>query len=544
MNGVQLEWIPPVKNASAITGYAIWRRSLDAGETELRLLTADTGNADVAYLDQTTTVTGDRFEHRVVALRGSVVSAGSNLALIKYEHPSDSSLQSLSVQRALVPGFSADTTTYEVTLPAGTSTFQVEALPSSSRATISASPAPAHSSQGGFWYELPSSPDDGADAQIAVAITVTSEDGSSSTTYTITVTRATGPAPGGFKFIEVRWTFACAIRPDGTSACWNYEVPRRADHTTHTSYGYTIVRNQPQGDVVQELTAAIARACALRPDGKTRCWGTLGNSVNTPSIGGRDTLTQQSGTGPLIHLYTFGTGVKLLSDESVVDSVHGRLPGSLAAGPYQAVATAGEFACGLDLDGHIKCWASGRGLRIPYPDVEFKYLGVGGFTTCGIRADDSTLLCWEWTHNISSYVLHENEPEEEFRMVDAGYGAILCGVTVAGEAHCWAGWNDDSGYDLFWGHTIEKYAANVANLVVAPDLDTHSYTMVAMDRQSFACGLRTDHSIACWGWDNELLASRLPPFESPWHDSPLLVDLTVDNGALLPEFVVTSLSTN
>ena len=114
------------------------------------------------------------------------------------------------MQRALVPGFSADTITYEVTVPAGTSTFQVDALPSSSRATISASPAPAHSSQGGFWYELPLSPDDGADAQITVAITVTSEDDSSSTTYT--VTRATGPATGGFKFIEVGWTFACAIR--------------------------------------------------------------------------------------------------------------------------------------------------------------------------------------------------------------------------------------------------------------------------------------------------------------------------------------------
>ena len=326
VDGVQLEWISPVKNASAITGYAIWRRSLDAGETELTLLTADTGNADAAYLDQTTTVTGDRFEYQVVALRGSVVSAGSNLALIKYEHPSDSSLQSLSVQRALVPGFSADTITYEVTLPAGTSTFLVDALPSSSRATISASPAPAHSSQGGFWYELPSSPDDGADAQIAVAITVTSEDGSSSTTYTITVTRATGPATGGFKFIEVGWTFACAIRLDGTSACWNYEVPKHADHTNHTPYGYTIVRNQPQGGVVQELTAAIARACTLRPDGETHCWGDFHDHINTPLLGGQGTLTQQSGTGPLIHFFTFGTGVKLLSDGSVVDLKSGRLP--------------------------------------------------------------------------------------------------------------------------------------------------------------------------------------------------------------------------
>ena len=536
VDGVQLEWISPVKNASAITGYAIWRRSLNAGDTELTLLTADTGNADVAHLDQTATVTGDRFEYQVVALRGSVVSAGSNLALIKYEDPSDSSLQSLSVQRALVPGFGADTITYEVTLPAGTSTFLVDALPSSSRATMSASPAPAHSSQGGFWYELPSSPDDGADAQIAVAITVTSEDDSSSTTYMITVTRATGPAPGGFKSIEVGWTFACAIRLDGTSACWNYEVPNHADHTSHTSYGYTIVRNQPQGGVVQELTAAIARACTLRPDGETHCWGDFHDHINTPLLGGQGTLTQQSGTGPLIHFFTFGTGVKLLSDGSVVDLKSGRLPSSLAAGPYQAVGTASDFTCALDLNGHIKCWERGRSLRIPYPDVEFKYLGVGGFTTCGIRKDDSTLHCWEWISNGRRYVLHENEPEGAFQMVDAGYGAIVCGVMVSGEARCWAGWNGNTSHDRFWGITLDKFARNAANLVVAPDLDTHSYTMVAMDRHSFACGLRTDHSIACWGWDNEYLASMLPPFESPWHDSPLLVDLSVDHGALLPEF--------
>ena len=288
--------------------------------------------------------------------------------------------------------------------------------------------------------------------------------------------------------------------------------------------------------MVQELTAAIARACTLRPDGETHCWGDFHDHINTPLLGGQGTLTQQSGTGPLIHFFTFGTGVKLLSDGSVVDLKSGRLPESLAAGPYQAVGTASDFTCALDLNGHIKCWERGRSLRIPYPDVEFKYLGVGGFTTCGIRKDDSTLHCWEWISNGRRYVLHENEPEDAFQMVDAGYGAIVCGVMVSGEARCWAGWNGNTSHDRFWGITLDKFARNAANLVVAPDLDTHSYTMVAMDRQSFACGLRTDSSIACWGWDNEYLASMLPPFESPWHDSPLLVDLSVDHGALLPEF--------
>ncbi len=534
-DGVQLNWIAPAKNAGAITGYAVWRRHLDAGETALSLLAADSGTADAVYLDQTATVIRDRYEYQVVALRGSVVSAGSNVLQHKYEDPSDARLYALSVDDALVPGFGADTLSYEVTVPAGASTVRVEGLPNNSEASLSVLPAPSHRSQGGYWFELDPLPTDGISPQLAIALTVTSEDGSMTTTYTVTVTRSTTPAAGGFKYIEVGWTFACAIRIDGTPVCWNYEVPRDADHAGWSSYGYPIVDNQPQGGVVQELTASIARACALRPDGETHCWGTLGDPINTPSIGGQETLTQQSGTGPLIHLYTFETGVKLLSDGSVFDTMSGRLPETLAAGPYQAIATARASGCGLDLDGHIKCWANGRAVRIPYPEVEFKYLGAGGYTVCGIRADNSTLLCWEWTSDMSRYVLHDNEPEDKFRMVDAGYGAILCGVTVAGKAQCWAGWNEKNS-DRFWGHTTERYAANVANLVVAPDLDTHSYTMVAMDRQSFACGLHTDHSIACWGWDNEYLASLLPSFESPWHDSAELVALTVDNGVLLPEF--------
>ena len=533
-DGVQLKWIAPVKDAGAITSYAVWRRHLDAGETELSLLAADSGTADTVYLDQTATVIEHRYEYQVVALRGSIVSFRSNLLQHRYEDPSDAGLRALSMNGALVSGFHADTLSYEVTVPAGTSTVSVEGLPNNTRASISVLPAPAHTSHNGYWFELDLLPAGGVPVQTAIALTVTSEDGSVTTTYTIVVTRST--TSGGFKFIEVGWTFACAIRLDGTSACWNYEVPKHADHTSHTRYGYTIVRNQPQGGVVQELTAAIARACTLRPDGETHCWGDFHDHINTPLLGGQGTLTQQSGTGPLIHFFTFGTGVKLLSVGSVVDLKSGRLPESLAAGPYQAVGTASDFTCALDLNGHIKCWERGRSLRIPYPDVEFKYLGVGGFTTCGIRKDDSTLHCWEWISNGRRYVLHENEPEGAFQMVDAGYGAIVCGVMVSGEARCWAGWNGNTSHDRFWGITLDKFARNAANLVVAPDLDTHSYTMVAMDRQSFACGLRTDSSIACWGWDNEYLASMLPPFESPWHDSPLLVDLSVDHGALLPEF--------
>ena len=540
LDGVQLEWISPVKNANAITGYAIWRRSLNAGETELTLLNADTGNADVAYLDRTPTATGNRFEYQVVALRGSVVSAGSNLALIKYEHPSDSSLQSLSVQRALVPGFGANTITYEVILPAGTSTFLVDALPSSPRATISASPAPAHSSQGGFWYELPLSPAEGADAQIAVAITVASEDGSSSTTYTITVTRATGPAPGGFRFIEAGWSYACAIRMDGTSVCWNYAPPREVDSSPGTQFAEDLVEAQPQGGVFVELTGAKDIACGVRPDGETRCWGDMRDRHHT--LQGDGNMTQQSGTGRLIDTYTFYNGLRLLADGSILSPGAGA-PKSVRTGPYQAIGAGRSFGCGLDRDGHITCWTNGWSMPIPYQDVEFKYLGADGNSVCGVRADDSTLQCW--TFDDHPYTLHANVPDGAFRMVDMSYGVAFCGVKVDGSVQCWAGRpltqgnrqaRDESPFEGYWVYNWAAQRNLVALLDDVPDEDTLGYTMVTMDRRFFACGLRTDHSIACWGYDDEYLASMLPAFESPWHDSALLVDLTVDNGALLPEF--------
>ena len=182
-------------------------------------------------------------------------------------------------------------------------------------------------------------------------------------------------------------------------------------------------------------------------------------------------------------------------------------------------------------------------MPIPYQDVEFKYLGADGNSVCGVRADDSTLQCW--TFDDHPYTLHANVPDGAFRMVDMSYGVAFCGVKVDGAVQCWAGRpltqgnrqaRDESPFEGYWVYNWAAQRNLVALLDDAPDEDTLGYTMVTMDRRFFACGLRTDHSIACWGYDNEYLASMLPPFESPWHDSALLVDLTVDNGALLPEF--------
>ena len=54
-DGVQLSWLAPARDATTVTGYAILRQHLGNGQTEPRTLVADTGTANLIYVDGTAT---------------------------------------------------------------------------------------------------------------------------------------------------------------------------------------------------------------------------------------------------------------------------------------------------------------------------------------------------------------------------------------------------------------------------------------------------------------------------------------------------------
>ena len=456
--------------------------------------------------------------------------------------PSDAALSSLSLDgHTLTPAFDAETSDYALTVPADSDSVTLTAVSSSPNASLSVSPPDADPLEPGHQIPLAAVEYGGEPSLTTMIVTVTSEDLMSTQTYTLTVTRTAAPT-GGFKYIEAGWSFACAIRIDGTSVCWNYRPPSEVD-SPGWGYGEDVVEEQPQGGVFVELTGAIDLACGVRPDGETRCWGDTESRDHT--LQGDGNMTQRTNAGRLIDTYTFYSGARLLADGSV-RSPGAAVPQPLKTRRYQAIGAGRLFSCGLDLDGHIACWGTGWRMQLPYDDVEFKYLAADGNNVCGIRADDDNLECWAFRDR--PYSLLANNPDGAFRMVDMSYGVAFCGVRVDGTVQCWAGRpqepeNVGTRFNPFEGYWVYDWPAQrdlVALLDDAPDEDTLGYTMVTMDRRYFACGLRTDHSIACWGYDDEYLASVLPPFESPWHDSALLVDLTVDltvdNGVLLPEF--------
>ena len=277
--------------------------------------------------------------------------------------PTDAALSSLSVNgHTLTPAFDAETYGYALTVPGAQDTISLHAVSRSLSAGLSVSPPDADPLEPGYQIPL-AAVEPGAEPSLTtVTVTVTSEDLATTQTYTITVTRTAAPT-GGFKFIEVGWSFACAIRIDGTPACWSYDVPIEADHAPHVTSAP--VDTQPQGGVLIELTAAIDKVCAVRPDGQSFCWGDTPSSSVTPR--GPGTMTQQTGAGPLIDKFTYYNGIRLMADGSV-RSPGSSVPENLKAGPYQAVAAASDIGCALDFDGHIKCWKWARNALQPDPD--------------------------------------------------------------------------------------------------------------------------------------------------------------------------------
>ncbi len=167
--------------------------------------------------------------------------------------------------------------------------------------------------------------------------------------------------------------------------------------------------------------------------------------------------------------------------------------------------------------------------------MAYSYIAAGGRSVCAIGSDDGSPDCWRWGQDgdrpANRYTLYENIPEGEFTMVDVGYGTITCGLKTDGTIDCWYGLDSlDEWYTLPNGGSV------IARLSAAPDEATTGYKSVSMDRGSFACGIRNDDTLSCWGWNNQHIGNRMPTDESPWFNSADLLSLELSDGSLNPAF--------
>ena len=126
-----------------------------------------------------------------------------------------------------------------------------------------------------------------------------------------------------------------------------------------------------------------------------------------------------------------------------------------------------DFACGLRVDGSVRCW--GSTLAGFSPGGVFSALGAGARVVCGIRVDEGYegIECW-------GPGIEQAAPPPPGRYVGVGVGEVeVCGIHAGGRLECW-----DRRGETWW----------------QPE---GQFQMVEVVIEGSACGLRSDGVIVC-----------------------------------------------
>jgi len=283
----------------------------------------------------------------------------------------------------------------------------------------------------------------------------------------------------------------CAMRADGTIACWPDFGTPPAGTLLDVGFGNcstlavagdgTLASGTPtalplDGQVLQigpggflraDGTVTVLNGCGdpvlptetflelsydggLRTDGAIESWGTGGTTVRP---------------GPYKHLIYGGAvgGCGIAADDSY--ECWGVAPPSFPQeptpdGPFVQIIYDNSRACGLRENSSAVCWGFSSYHLNDVPEETFAELGGGGI--CGLLPDE-TALCWAVT----------SAPAGTFTSISDGRRPT-CAVRTDGTMDCWKG----------------EFGPGNFGLTPGPYLFT---------KAGDGCGLRTDGTVKCWG---------------------------------------------
>ncbi len=276
---------------------------------------------------------------------------------------------------------------------------------------------------------------------------------------------------------------SCAIRNnDSRVLCWGRSYygsigdGRIDDHNVYSP----ILSTDTSGYL--SINAGGYHTCGLRDDKRVLCWG-LGTNGQ---LGNGDLLRKGDPT--------------LTADTSEYLSV--------SAGIYHS--------CGIRAnDSRVLCWGNnnygqlGNGTiggqkTTPTLTVDtsaYKSVSAGNSYTCGIRANDSRVLCWgseesgRLGNNRSGFGSVPNPiltmDDSKYLQVSTGY-YHTCGIREDGRVLCW-GWGV---YGVLGNGDTSFFSPEVR--VPTLTVDSSKYKKVILQRYN-TCGIREDGRVLCWG---------------------------------------------
>lgn len=241
---------------------------------------------------------------------------------------------------------------------------------------------------------------------------------------------------------------SCAIRADGTVACWGAN--------------YAGQSTPPEGRFIA-VAAGMMHSCGLRDDGRLECWGGI-------------VLPPQDEWKRYVSISTNGGYVCAIGNDGRGECL-GWTPFALSSNErLTALATSDDHACALLGNGFARCWGNeDRYGELSPPPERYTAIAAGYGRSCGLRAD-GTVGCW-------GQPLEGTPVPAQARFTALSMGRHhACGLAVDGAISCWG----DS-----------------------PPPPPGRYVAVSSGAYH-ACGLRSDGAVACWG-DNFEGATQPPP---------------------------------
>lgn len=391
--------------------------------------------------------------------------------------------------------------------------------------------------------------------------TTTSTTTTSSTTTTTSSTSTTVPSGDAPLALVAGDSHTCAIRPNGTLACWGLNNRGQLGDGS-TDFLHRSARTVSGLTGVIAVDAGFRHTCALRDDGQVFCWGLngqgqLGNGETTqtnrlplPVSNMADAV--DVATGELHSCAVRSNGSVACWGDGFSGALGGSQAGSLVPRTVPGVSNAvsvvagGGFSCARLADNSVVCWGSnnngqlGNGVDLsdgenPPPTSllpvavllpSVSDLSAGDGFACATSS--GSLYCWgENVYGQLGGTL-ENAVSTPLLVAGqnpAGVGAgadHACGRSAGGVVRCF-GRNDEG--QLGNGNRLDSLIRSGTDgeptgYRTPVDVDGLSDVQTVASGGKHTCARRSNGTVACWGFNqdgqlgiNTTQARRLVPTE-------------------------------
>ncbi|NJO18212.1 MAG: hypothetical protein HC877_21505 [Thioploca sp.] len=275
------------------------------------------------------------------------------------------------------------------------------------------------------------------------------------------------PPSGTFLQISTGGSHSCGIRTDKSVACWGLDEEGQS--------------TPPSGNFLQ-VSTGFWHSCGVRTDNTLVCWGS-----NDPYWTDKDPYRE------IKEVKTLGQ-----SDPQ--------------KGTFLQISAGGRHTCGVRTDHTVACWGShladalnGNGVARPVnsdsqstpPEGEFLQVVAMKHSSCGIRPDQ-TVECW------GGGLI----PSDSYSQAFGGWGG--CWLKTDHTVACFSGQDLPQSEKARVPNSTCRCPVPGSNSGCACTTDSsHTFFQPLEMGQTHACGVRSDHTVACWGYGPE--GQTFPP---------------------------------